>query len=69
MNEGKVYKQREQFCGKCKQIFDRNDLTWINDNYGIPYKKVCEGCYEEVHEQIRNNNYGEELSYYEMWGD
>lgn len=58
-----------QYCGNCKKLFDRNDLTWINDNYGIPYKKVCDDCYSEVNEQIRNNDYGKDLSYYELWGD
>ena len=58
-----------QTCMNCGEFHDRNDLTWINDNYGIPYKKVCDKCYEEVNEQIRNNHYGRDLTYYEMWGD
>lgn len=58
-----------QTCGLCRRIFHRNDLTWINDLYGIPYKKVCDKCYEEVNEWIRSNDYGKYLTEYEMWGD
>lgn len=53
----------------CKEEYDRNDLTWINDNYGIPFKKVCDNCYHEVLEDIRGNNYGDELTYDELYGE
>lgn len=59
----------KQYCGNCKKFFDRNDLTWINDNYGIPYKKVCDECYDEVNDQIRSNNYGDELTNDELYGE
>ena len=58
----------KQRCMHCKEIYDRNELTWINDNYGIPFKKVCHKCYDEVREDIRGNNYGDELTHEELYG-
>lgn len=54
---------------ECHKEFDAVDLWWINDNYGIPYKKVCDDCYDEVEKYIRGNNYGDDLSYYELYGE
>jgi len=42
----------KQPCGGCHELFDRDDLFWVNDNYGIPYKKVCNKCYPVVKEEI-----------------
>lgn len=59
----------KQLCMNCKKEFERYELQWINDLYGIPYKKVCDDCYEEVNEQISQNDYGKDLTAYELYGD
>lgn len=59
----------KQLCMSCKIEFDKEDLTWVNDNYGIPYKKVCYDCEEEVTREIRANNYGDELTHDELYGE
>ena len=56
----------EQICQGCKGIFDRNELTWVKDSYGIYYKKVCDNCYESTTKEIRDcmfeeEDYGEQL--------
>lgn len=33
--------ENKQICMQCKREFEKNDLFWINDYQGIPYKKVC----------------------------
>jgi hypothetical protein len=53
----------------CKKKFERDELVWINDLYGIPYMKVCYGCYEEVEEQISKNDYGKYLTHDELYGE
>lgn len=32
-------------CMECKKELDTNDLTWISDNNGISWRKVCDNCY------------------------
>ena len=44
----------EQACMDCKEIHNRNDLQWVNDNYGFPWKKVCEDYYDEIGEVCGN---------------
>lgn len=73
-NSGKLQTERmsyldKQLCMECKKEYNRNELYWIKDNYGIPFKKVCEECYDDVEEYIRGNNYGDELTYYELYGE
>ena len=58
-----------QRCMECEKVFDSNELHWINDNYGIPYKKVCDGCCNTVETWIRSNNYGDELTHDEIYGE
>ena len=57
------------YCGECNKEYDRDELQWINDNYGIPFKCVCPDCYDNVENEIRANNYGDELSTYELYGE
>lgn len=64
--KGGMYMQR---CMECNETFNNDELTWINDNYGIPFKKVCDACYQNVIEEIQSNNYGDELSNYEIYGE
>lgn len=59
----------EQQCMNCREIYNSNDLIWINDLYGFPYKEVCDKCYDEVNEYIKHHDYGRELSHYELYGD
>lgn len=59
----------KQLCMECHEEFDREDLYWINDNYGIPFKKVCDGCHDKVESHIRGNNYGDELTHDELYGE
>lgn len=62
--------EQKYICMNCKAQFDdRGALTWISDNYGIPFQLVCDDCYDEVEEYIRNHNYGKYLSQYELYGD
>lgn len=63
------YRVQTQRCMNCGEEYDRNELQWINDNYGIPWKKVCHNCYDEVEEDIRQNFYGDELTYDELYGE
>lgn len=60
---------RKSNCMECKKELDTNDLTWVNDNYGIAWKKVCDNCYDKVEKEIRKNNYGDYLTDYELYGD
>lgn len=40
-----------QICGICGIAHD--SLFWINDSYGIPFKKVCsDKCAEEANSQL-----------------
>jgi hypothetical protein len=50
-------------------MVDKNDLIKIYDNYGIFYKRVCPCCHDEVEDRIRGNNYGDELSHDELYGE
>ena len=59
----------KQKCMNCKEIYNRNELYWINDNYGIPWKKVCHNCYDEVEKDIRQNFYGRYLTNDELYGE
>jgi hypothetical protein len=44
----------KQPCARCEKMFNRNELTWVTDSYNIPYKKVCDECYEKTEEEIRD---------------
>ena len=39
-------------CPECKSTKLASDFQWTHDRYGIPWKKVCDGCYEAVSDQI-----------------
>lgn len=65
----KEYRVQTQKCMNCGEKYDRNELQWINDNYGIPWKKVCHNCYDEVEEDIRQNFYGDKLTHDELYGE
>ena len=41
----------KQICMQCQK--SKNDLFWINDYQGIPYKKVCSfECMEKAIEEL-----------------
>lgn len=44
-------------CQECRKSFKKNDLTWVKDNHGIPYKLVCDDCRNDVEEHISNWQY------------
>ena len=54
--EGNLEKELRE-CPHCRELVLRDDLTWVNDRYGIPYKKVCMECYEEVDNEINHYEY------------
>jgi hypothetical protein len=58
-----------QKCMNCERVYPKYDLVWVSDNYGIPFKKVCNYCYDEVRNQIRKNHYGDELTHDELYGE
>ena len=41
-----------QRCGACGKELPSRDLAWVNDRYGIPYKKVCWDCFEQTQDEI-----------------
>lgn len=62
--------ERQHICPECnKAVENRFDLYWVNDLYGIPFKKVCAGCYDKVIEEIMSNHYGDELTHDELYGE
>ncbi len=44
-----------QRCGACGKEFPSCDLTWVNDRYGIPYKKTCWDCFEQTQDEISHS--------------
>ena len=42
----------KRLCGECKRTHPASDFAWTHDCYGIPWRKVCDGCYDKVSEQI-----------------
>ena len=47
-----VYYNKKVKCPNCNNITKRNDLRWINDRYGIPYKQGCNCCEERLEKEI-----------------
>jgi len=43
----------KQECQGCKKTFDKNNLVWVNDSNGIPFKKVCSDCYDKTREELK----------------
>lgn len=44
---------RKYLCQHCREeVPSREDLEYVHDRYGIPFKLVCSNCYDEVSEQI-----------------
>ena len=39
-------------CPECGREIPREDLSWVNDRHGIPYKLVCDSCYDRVAARI-----------------
>lgn len=42
--------QRE--CGFCNTEQPESSFAWTADQYGIPWRKVCEGCWEAAQAEI-----------------
>ena len=58
-----------KMCQHCIGLYPEDELTWVIDRYGIPFKLVCPNCYEDVSSTIKRNRYGSELSYDELYGE
>jgi len=41
-----------RLCSECKCTHPASDFAWTHDRYGIPWRKVCDDCYEKVEAQI-----------------
>ena len=41
---------KECHCNECGR--DVDNVSWVNDRYGIPYKLVCDDCYDNVQARI-----------------
>lgn len=54
--EGHLEKELRE-CPHCGELVTKDDLTWVHDRYGIPYKKVCWDCYGEVDNEINHYEY------------
>ena len=48
----------KRMCPVCGKEFDREDMTFTRDCYGIPYRLVCWDCYDEI------MNHGYDGQYY-----
>lgn len=58
MCDGEGYLEKElRECPHCRELVSEDDLTWVHDRYGVPYKKVCWECYEEVDKEIGHYEY------------
>lgn len=44
-------------CPECHKKIDLMEKQWTYDRYGIPWKKVCPDCYDEVQERIDRYEY------------
>lgn len=47
----------ERMCQECNNSFHKDNLTWVKDNYGIPFKLVCDNCRKDIEEYISNWQY------------
>lgn len=43
-------KMRE--CSECRKAQPTQSFNWTKDRYGIPYRKVCDNCYDKVQDEI-----------------
>lgn len=55
-----------RICGECDKPKPQGCFSWTKDRYNIPYRKVCEDCYDAVQEEISGfvfdpNDAGESL--------
>jgi len=62
----------KQVCRGCEKIFNKNDLVWVNDSNGIPFKKVCSSCEIKTREELRqaeeeNSWMGEQVEAESEW--
>lgn len=39
-------------CQCCRKEFEKSDLMWTYDRYGIPFKFVCSSCYDKEQNEI-----------------
>jgi hypothetical protein len=35
-------------CSECKNFYPIDEFEWTTDRYGIPWRKVCFGCYDKA---------------------
>lgn len=61
--------EKNSMCMGCQKMFNYNELIWINDNYGIPFKLSCSDCYDDLVSEVRQNNYGDDLTQEELYGE
>lgn len=53
---------RSYRCQNCNGMFAKEELHWITDRYGIPFKLVCDDCFEEVQEAIQEWTFEEDYA-------
>ncbi len=41
-----------KICSECTVERPEDVFAWVHDRYGIPYRKVCDDCYEKVRVDI-----------------
>lgn len=39
-------------CNSCNREVLNDDMVWVNDRYGVPWKKVCPQCVEQTEREI-----------------
>lgn len=39
-------------CPTCKNVFADSDMVWVRDDFGIPYKKVCQTCVDKTRAEL-----------------
>ncbi len=44
----------DDFCPECESSCDPWEKVWVNDRYGIPYRKVCFDCEDKVRAEIED---------------
>lgn len=51
--QGKIEVELE-LCPECNEVIPADNKMWVNDNYGVPYKKVCFDCVDKTKKEIGN---------------
>lgn len=49
--------QDRKKCSECNVCRPEWQFAWTKDGYGIPYRKVCDDCYQDVQNYILGYTY------------